>query len=155
MPDQHGGYTLIPYCAAELTRALKIALVVLPTPNAAHEPELIDASNIDEVVAGIGQTFNIKLSKLNGSTQMEEFAIRTYDDLEIETLTNQSTVLAQQKTQAEFLHQFHDQLSSNPTFKSEVDELLQNKKALVTFLKALKMHLQSVDDTTLMNLLEL
>jgi predicted component of type VI protein secretion system len=132
-----GGNVKTRQAKARVDIADKSALVAVDSPNAGARPKVFKANTINDAVSNLKVSFKTKLKKLDGTTCRETIAINSLDDFEEPVIVEQSEALRQQKQQMTFLHDFQNELKTNPGLREELQEILDSEKKgqLIDFLK--------------------
>lgn len=132
-----GGNVKPAQAAARVEIADKCAMVAVPVPNAKAKPRVFKATNIEEAVGNLNVSFKLKLKNLDGASSREEINIRSTGDFEESNLVRQSATLRRQQQQMTFLHDFQNEIATNPALREELKTMLEsdNKEKLVRFLK--------------------
>lgn len=113
------------------------ALTAIPVPGC-RKAEILEAETIDQLAAQIPQEFKVDLRKTDGSPSKETIEIKSMEDIELNTIINNSETLKGQFRQQEFLAKFQNEMTYNPAFRKEMEAILKDENRKKQLLKALE-----------------
>lgn len=134
--ESDGGNAKEQVTGSSLTMLPGKAMTVIPMEGC-KRPEFFQAETIDEIAKRTQKTYKVNLRKTDGSAAKESITIKSLEDLELDSLVQNSETLRGQIAQQEFLAKFMTEINANPAFKAEMREILNDPQRKAQLLQAL------------------
>ena len=135
--NKDGGIAQKANAGASISTIPRKSLTAIPVPGT-KKPEIFEAETIDDIMDKVQRKFKVNLRRTDGSAATEEINIRSFEDIELGKIVNNSETLKAQRYQQEFLSKLQNELTYNKNFRQEMEIILNDPQRKAQLLNALQ-----------------
>lgn len=148
--EKDGGFVKRTQLENKVKGTDKCSLIAVPVENL-RRPEVVQVHDINDFTAKFAKSFEFNLRNTDGTLEKEKVKIEKYEDIELDVIAGQSSVLNRQEMEKDFLSRFIEEWKYNPAFKAQFSEILTDenrKKQVITFLSEIRNSLHKNETPT-------